>query len=98
VTISKGNLPEQDHIFSRDELKKAGIKEDKINSIYNIRYITQADNRGKKNTLYSVWFDDEKERIDEFKKHLIPEGKWCVENFDKFREERKKLMAQKFMY
>ncbi|MFA5180183.1 MAG: hypothetical protein WC405_02605 [Syntrophales bacterium] len=29
----KGNLPEQDHIFSHDELKKAGIPEDKINSI-----------------------------------------------------------------
>lgn len=37
-TITAENLPEQDHIFSYDELQKVKIPEEKINKIYNIRY------------------------------------------------------------
>lgn len=95
----KGNLPEQDHIFSHDELKKAGIPEDKINSIYNIRYIGSTENKVKLNTPYSEWVDsfrDDRERKREFEKHLIPEGKWSVKNFDDFLEKRKELIQQKF--
>lgn len=51
-----GNLPEQDHIFSQNELKKFNIPDDKINSIFNIRYIGSSENKSKSNTPFEDWF------------------------------------------
>ena len=45
-----GNSLNQDHIFSQDELKKAGKDEAIVNSIYNIRLIQASSNITKSNT------------------------------------------------
>lgn len=93
----KGNLPEQDHIFSQSELKKANIPEKDINSIYNIRYISSSDNKSKSNTPYSEWIASIKDQ-GELNKHLIPNGNWSVANFNDFLKERKKLIEDHFRY
>jgi len=97
----KGNLPEQDHIFSQDELREAKVPEDKINCIYNIRYSGSTENKIKGNTLFSEWIDSfssDREKERELRKHLIPEGKWSIRNFYDFIEKRKELIQQKILY
>jgi uncharacterized protein with ParB-like and HNH nuclease domain len=94
----KGNLPEQDHIFSQDELKNAGIDEKKINSVYNLRYIGSSENKIKSNTPFNDWMESIGKNEFELKKHLIPNGEWSIESFDNFLNERKKLLEANFKY
>lgn len=92
-----GNLPQQDHIFSRDELKGAGISDDKINSIYNIRLVSALDNNWKRDTPFQDWKRNlgiEFKKI--FEQHSIPDKEWTVDNFDTFLEERRKLLLKNF--
>jgi uncharacterized protein with ParB-like and HNH nuclease domain len=91
-----GNLPEQDHIFSQNELKKANISGDKINSIFNIRYIGSSENKRKSDTPFIDWMKVIDMDKDILEKHLIPEGHWDVTNFDDFLNERKKLIEKRF--
>ncbi len=91
----KGNAPEQDHIFSRSELKKAGIPEDKFNSIYNIRYIGSTENKTKSNTPFQEWTQSIGSNKAELQKHLIPSGEWSIANFDGFLEARKRLIEKR---
>jgi uncharacterized protein with ParB-like and HNH nuclease domain len=94
-----GNLPEQDHIFSKDELQNASISDEKINSIYNIRYVSLDDNRSKGKTPYSEWVKGLGTHMEKvFKTHLIPQGQWSVESFDKFLEARKEEMLRQVDY
>jgi hypothetical protein len=97
--ILRGNLPEQDHIFSRSELSNADIPIEKINSIYNIRFIGGDDNRRKLDTPYEEWTKDlgnNKEMV--FERHFIPAGEWSVAKFYEFLEARKVLMLSKLQY
>ncbi len=89
-----GNLPEQDHIFSKKELKGAGYADDKINSIYNIRYVGLTDNRSKKDMPYADWVCElGPNKSSVFKKHIIPESKeYSVDIFNEFLDDRKALM------
>ena len=41
--------------FAEMSLKKAGFSKDVMDSIYNIRYVTQTDNRVKLNTPFAEW-------------------------------------------
>jgi uncharacterized protein with ParB-like and HNH nuclease domain len=93
-----GNLPEQDHIFSQNELKAAKISDDKINSIFNIRYIGSSENKSKSGTPFVDWVKTVGTDKDVLKKHLIPEGKWDISNFDSFLNERRKLIENTFKY
>lgn len=94
----KGNLPEQDHIFSQDELRQAKIPDDKINSILNIRYIAGSENKSKSNTPFADWMEIIGSNKDELKRHLIPDGKWDINSYDDFLKERQKLMTECFHY
>ncbi|MBX7150543.1 DUF262 domain-containing protein [bacterium] len=93
----KGNLPEQDHIFSQDELLKNKVPPYKINSLYNLRYIGSTENKTKSNLPFSEWIVTVKSP-DEWKKHLIPKGSWSIENFDEFLNARKEEMKKAFTY
>jgi len=56
-------------------------------------------NKVKLNNPFSRWLKslgDEKKMQSEFEKHLIPQGKWSVKNYDDFIKERKKLIEKKF--
>jgi len=92
----KGNLPEQDHIFSQNELKCEGVPEEKINSIYNVRYIGGSENKIKSKTPFHEWMDSIGRNKEELDKHLIPDGKWSVGNFDDFLKKRKVLIEAVF--
>jgi len=97
--IMKGNVPEQDHIFSKFELEAAGVPDDKINCIYNIRFVTQTDNRKKSKTPFLEWANDLKTNKDlVFKVHNIPNRNWKVEDFETFLQERKKLLLANLQY
>jgi uncharacterized protein with ParB-like and HNH nuclease domain len=91
-----GNIPEQDHLFSQDELSKAGISEDLINSIYNIRYVGKAPNQSKSNKPFNEWIISQNKKDKEM--HLIPDGNWDVADFEKFLKKRKKLILENFKY
>lgn len=82
------NKPQQDHIFSKNEMKIAEIPKEKINSIYNIRWVSASDNRIKSDESYAEWSARMGRTI--MKNHFIPDGFWNVSNFDDFLEARKK--------
>lgn len=93
-----GNLPEQDHIFSKNELKQAKFPDEMINSIFNIRYISSNENKSKSDTPFADWIKTVEADIDILKKHLIPEGNWEVSNFERFLEKRRILFESTFKY
>ncbi len=81
------NKPQQDHIFSKKEMKDAQIPKEKINSIYNIRLVSASDNRIKSDESYADWSVRLGNSVS--KSHFIPDGNWSVANFDAFLEARK---------
>lgn len=92
----KSNIPEQDHIFSQDELKQSGIKEKDINTIFNIRYVGKAPNQSKSNKPYKEWIKTQDKSDREM--HLIPNGNWDIHNYEDFIKERKKLILDTLKY
>lgn len=92
-TVSKSNLPEQDHLFSRAELTEQGFAPEEINSIYNIRYIPSTSNKKKTDTPFEVWYKS----ISELEKnmHLIPQGEWSPATYENFLTERKNAFLTK---
>lgn len=86
------NKPQQDHIFSQKELKDAGISKEKINSIYNIRWVSAADNRKKSDESFNEWFTRLGTTVT--KKHFIPNGTWSIANFDDFLTARKEEFSK----
>lgn len=95
---AKGNLPEQDHIVSRAELQNAGIEEEKINTIYNIRYVSTTENRTKGDKTFNNWIESFSNADEIRKEHRIPAGSWSAANFDAFIEARKRLLLSSFGY
>jgi hypothetical protein len=90
---SKNNLPEQDHIFSQNELKTAGISDKDTNTIFNIRYITSMSNKKKLKIPFNEWIKDL--TPEEKKSHLIPDGNWNITNYNDFLKARRELMLKK---
>ena len=105
------NKPQVDHIFPQSQLKKIKVanpetgrmdilkyKWDDRDQIGNCMLLTAQENGsgGKTDILPEVWFADKSK--DYLELHLIPQDKelWKLENFEKFVEERKKLIEAKF--
>jgi len=91
--INNGNLPQQDHIFSKKELKNNNISEDRINSIFNIQYLNAHINQSKNAMPIIQWLNQLTSK--EKSEHFIPNGVWDINNFDDFLKERKKLFLTK---
>ncbi|MSR76598.1 MAG: DUF262 domain-containing protein [Candidatus Ryanbacteria bacterium] len=92
-TVSKTNVPEQDHLFSKDELRSSLHTLEEINSIYNIRYVTSTSNKKKSNIPFKEWLGsitDEEKTI-----HLVPKGDWDEKSYREFTKERKQLIINK---
>ena len=87
--INNGNLPQQDHIFSKKELKNNAISEEKINSIFNIQYLDAYLNQVKSGKPFSTWITLLSE-VDK-RKYTIPKGTWSVNNFEDFMKERRQF-------
>lgn len=93
--ISVGNFPEQDHIFCKKELIDAGVEDGKINSIFNIRFVSLSDNRSKSDIPFVEWVKSLKNKDIVFETHLIPSKKsYSVKNFDEFIQDRKELILK----
>lgn len=105
-----GNKLNIDHIFPQSEMKKVKIKGDKgrlvqkykahdINQIGNCMLLSFEENRNgsKGDKLPSEWFKDKSDEYLDM--HLIPKDKelWKKENFEKFIEERTKLIVKRIM-
>lgn len=107
--VYKGNLPWVDHIFPQSKLKE--IKEinpeteKKImkykrwdrDRIANLMLLSAEENRDeKKDKSPEEWLKDKDDEY--FEIHLIPRNKelWKIENFERFIEERSKLIVDKF--
>ncbi len=88
--LTTDNLPQQDHIISQSELKKAKVSKDKINSIFNLRYVTAADNRQKSDETFMSW--NSRLGNDVLDNHYIPHGKWDASNYDIFLEEKESIV------
>ncbi len=102
-----GNELSIDHIFPTSILRKIKLrdnqrimkyKQEDRDQIANLMLLTIEENGagGKGNMEPSEWFNDKSKQY--FKQHLIPDDPelWKIENFDKFIEERKKLITNKF--
>jgi len=105
----EGNIPWVDHIFPQSKLKE--IKETnpetgrKImkykwwdrDQIANLMLLSAEENRDeKKDKAPEEWLKDKDDKY--FEIHLIPRNRelWQIGNFEKFVEERKKLIVDKF--
>lgn len=102
-----GNELSIDHIFPTSVLRKIKLennskimkyKQEERDQIANLMLLTREENGagGKGDMEPSKWFRDKSEKY--LKQHLIPNNSelWDIENFDKFLEERKKLITNKF--
>jgi hypothetical protein len=86
---------QEHHIFPRSLLKKKGISEDLINDISNIAFLTEKANKSilnKEPIEYLQEIDEEK-----LKNQFVPLDRelWKIENFEKFLEERRKIIVEK---
>lgn len=105
----EGNLPWVDHIFPQSKLKE--IKETnpetgrKImkykwwdrDQIANLMLLSAEENRDeKRDKSPEGWLKNKDDEY--FEIHLVPKNKdlWKIENFEKFVEERKRLIVDKF--
>ena len=89
----EGQTPQQDHIFSWDELAKAGYSESLINDIGNIRYVTASENKWKNAMPFAQWIGQTSQ--EERTIHLIPPGNWNIGKYKEFLKKRKELILQK---
>lgn len=107
-----GNVPQEDHIFPRAELKKVMKAKEpgekrahrkyskwEIDRIGNIMLLSASENgaAGKTDKLPERWFADKDDAY--LEKHSIPKEKnlWKIENYSAFVEERQKLLVKKVM-
>lgn len=93
--LLEDSKPQQDHIFSKNELKTAKLPKEKINSIYNIRWVSSSDNRIKSDESFAEWYNRLGSTVT--KRHFIPAGSWTVSNFDQFLEARKKEFVKEII-
>jgi uncharacterized protein with ParB-like and HNH nuclease domain len=102
----------QDHIFpkklfTRKRLLKRGIDESRIdfyldnyNYLANLQLLEGVPNQEKSGKDFNVWIEkkypDLTERKEYMKRHFIPDIDLSLENFEKFIEEREKLITSAF--
>jgi len=109
----QNNSPQVDHVFPQSVLKTVKIenpitgrfnilkyKNDSRDQIANCMLLTQQENGagGKSDIVPEEWFEGQDDNYLDM--HLIPKDRqlWKLDNFEKFIDERKKLIEQKFNY
>lgn len=88
-----GNLPQQDHIYSQSWLRENKVKEQLINSIFNIQFLDAYCNQSKSSIDIIDWLNQISQ--EDKQKHFIPEGEWDLDNFEEFLAKRKKLFKER---
>lgn len=92
---SERNRPQQDHLFSKDELSSKYPIE-LVNSIYNIRFVGASPNQIKSCKPFKEWIATQTDADKEM--HLIPDGNWDTNNYNEFLLKRKELIVKNFSY
>ena len=92
-TSYNGNLPQQDHIYSQSWLRENKVKEQLINSIFNIQFLDAYSNQSKSGTNIIDWLNQI--TPEDKQKHFIPEGEWNLNNFEEFLVKRKNLFKER---
>ena len=89
------NKPQQDHILSRNELKKGKIPVEKINSIFNLRFVSASDNRIKSDESFNEW----RKRLGStiLDNHFIPDQEWDSSKYDEFIIKRKEQVIKEII-
>ena len=89
------NKPQQDHILSRNELKKGKISVEKINSIFNLRFVSASDNRIKSDESFNEW----RKRLGStiLDNHFIPDQEWDSSKYDEFIMKRKEQVIKEII-
>ena len=89
------NKPQQDHILSRNELRKGNISDKKINSVFNIRFVSASDNRIKSDESFNDWRKRLGAKI--LENHFIPDQEWNAGNYEQFLAERKEKVIKEII-
>jgi hypothetical protein len=109
----ENNMPQVDHIFPQSALKKVKetnprtgrldlmkYREADRNQLANCMLLTQQENGagGKSDTLPGDWFSTKNETYLDM--HLIPRepALWNIDQYERFIEERKRLLLEKFAF
>lgn len=92
--ISSCGKPNINHIFPVENLQKKYSIE-LINDIGNLQILSDNENKKKSNSTFEEWINGQDESF--LTKSYIPNDKhlWKVENYEKFIDERKKIMYKK---
>jgi len=107
----EGNLPQIDHIFPQSLLKSVKVTNPETNrpnikyqtndrdQIANCMLLTRDENGGggKGDIPPDKWFETKDNKYLEM--HLIPKNKelWKLENYERFIDERKKLLSENML-
>lgn len=85
-----------DHLHPKDNIEKGKLKSEQCNSIINLQLLEEKNNRKEKNSLpLKDWIKEDPKRVSD---SFIPAGiSLAVKDFDKFYEERKKLMVSELL-
>jgi uncharacterized protein with ParB-like and HNH nuclease domain len=92
--LDKRGRPQQDHIFSQNELRNANLSEEKINDIGNIRLVTTYENQSKGDKPFREWVENISEEEREL--HFIPPKEYW-DSYEKFLARRKDMMLEKIL-
>ena len=103
---SDSNRPHVDHIFPQVLLKEQKVPQAKRDQIANCMLLSATENSGEKSAAPpNEWFDisrygSKEEQEAYLRLHLIPSDPklWKIENYEKFIEARKILIAEKFKF
>jgi uncharacterized protein with ParB-like and HNH nuclease domain len=95
ISNNKYSIPHVDHIFPKSLLKNK-FSESLINNIGNLQILSSSDNESKNNIPFEEWINTRDEIY--FTQNYLPFDKnlYKLDNFEKFIEERTKILYNKF--
>jgi len=94
--LGKMSSLEVHHIFPKAQLYKANVGRAKVNALANFCFLTKGTNLEISDTRPEVYFPEiEKRHPGALASQWVPmdEDLWRIENFDRFLEARRKLLA-----
>lgn len=87
-----------DHMHSAKECLEKGLNSEIWDSVLNLQLLPQSDNESKGAMPLKEWVDSQTQNRDRYtylEAHLIPDVDLSIEMFDKYIEERKKLLIER---
>lgn len=87
-----------DHMHSAKECQEKGLNIEIWDSVLNLQLLPQSENESKGAMPLKDWVDSQTQNRDRYtylESHLIPDVDLSIEQFDKFIEERKKLLIER---